>query len=43
MQGRIGPYGKGLGPWSLKEAREEWDRIKAWSQQTGPDPRDLKR
>jgi integrase len=40
---RIGPYGKGLGKWSLKEAREEWDRIRAWSKQTGLDPRDLKR
>ena len=25
---RIGPYGKGLGKWALKEAREEWDRIR---------------
>ena len=40
---RIGPYGKGLGKWTLKEAREEWDRIRAWSKQTGLDPRDLKR
>ena len=40
---RIGPYGKGLGKWSLKEAREEWDRIRAWSKQTGLDPRELKR
>jgi len=32
---RIGPYGKGLGKWTLKEAREEWDRIRAWSKQTG--------
>ena len=40
---RIGPYGKGPGKWSLKEAREEWDRIRAWTKQTGRDPRDLKR
>ena len=40
---RIGPYGKGLGQWSLKEARDEWDRIRAWSKQTGLDPRELKR
>jgi integrase len=40
---RIGPYGKGLGQWTLKEARDEWDRIRAWSKQTGMDPRELKR
>jgi integrase len=40
---RIGTYGKGLGKWTLKEAREEWDRIRAWSKQTGLDPRELKR
>jgi len=40
---RIGPYGKGLGKWTLKEARDEWDRIRAWSKQTGLDPRELKR
>ena len=40
---RIGLYGKGLAKWSLKEAREKWHRIRAWSKQTGRDPRDLKR
>jgi integrase len=40
---RIGPYGKGFGKWTLKEAREEWDRIRAWSRQMGMDPRELKR
>ena len=40
---RIGPYGKGPGKWTLKEAREEWDRIRSWSKQTGIDPRGLKR
>ncbi len=39
---RIGPYDKGRGKWTLKEAREEWDRNRAWSKQTGLDPRDLK-
>ena len=40
---RIGPYGKGVGHWSLKEARDEWERIRAWSKQSGLDPRELKR
>ena len=40
---RIGVYGKGLGKWSLREARDEWDRIKTWSRETGRDPRELRR
>ena len=40
---RIGPYGKGVGKWTLKQARDEWDRIRAWSKETGRDPRELKR
>ena len=40
---RIGVYGKGVGKWSLREAREEWDRIRTWSRQTGRDPRELKK
>lgn len=40
---RIGPYGKGVGHWSLKEARDEWERIRCWSKQSGLDPRELKR
>ena len=40
---RIGSYGKGPGKWSLKEVREEWDRIRAWSMQAGLDPRELRR
>ena len=40
---RIGVYGKGLGKWSLREARDEWDRIKTWSRETGRDPRELKK
>ena len=34
---RIGVYGKGVGKWSLKEARDEWDRIRSWSKQHGKD------
>jgi integrase len=40
---RIGVYGKGVGKWTLKAARDEWDRIRAWSREHGRDPRDLKR
>ena len=40
---RIGVYGKGVGKWSLKEAKDEWDRIRLWSKETGKDPRELKR
>ena len=40
---RIGVYGKGVGKWSLREAREEWDRLRTWSRQTGRDPRELKK
>ena len=32
---RIGVYGRGVGKWSLKEARDEWDRIRSWSKQNG--------
>ena len=39
---QIGPYGKGAGKWSLKKARDEWDRIRAWSKDTGNDPHELK-
>ena len=34
---RIGPYGRGIGKWSLKAAREEWERIRTWSRETGQD------
>ena len=37
----IGVYGKGVGKWSLKEARDEWDRIRSWSKQNGRDPWEL--
>ena len=40
---RIGVYGKGVGKWSLKDAREEWDRIRAWSRENNKDPRELKK
>ena len=39
---RIGVYGKGVGKWSLKEARDEWDRIRLWSRESGRDPSELK-
>ncbi len=40
---RIGPYGKGVGKWTLKQARDEWDRIRAWSKEHNRDPRELKK
>lgn len=40
---RIGPYGAGVGGWTLKAARQEWERIRTWSKDTGRDPRELKR
>ena len=40
---RIGPYGRGIGKWSLKAAREEWERIRTWSRETGQDPRELRK
>ena len=40
---RIGPYGKGVDKWTLKQARDEWDRIRTWSREDGRDPRELKR
>ena len=39
----LGPYGKGVGKWSLKAAREEWERIRTWSRETGQDPRELRK
>ena len=40
---QIGPYGKGPGKWSLKQARDEWVRLRTWSQETGKDPRALRK
>ena len=39
----IGKYGKGYGEWTLKAARDEWDRIRTWSRENNRDPRELKR
>ena len=40
---RIGVYGKGVGKWSLKEARGEWNLIRAWSKEDNKDPKDRKK
>ena len=40
---RIGVYGKGVGKWSLKEARDEWNLIRLWSKENSKDPRERKR
>ena len=40
---RIGPYGRCAGKWTLKAAREKFESIRAWSRETGRDPRELKR
>ena len=40
---RIGPYGKGVGKWSLKAARDERERIRTWSHERNRDPRELKK
>ena len=40
---RIGVHGKGVGKWSLKEARGEWNLIRAWSKEHNKDPRDRKK
>ena len=39
---RIGVYGKGAGKWTLKAAREEWERIRDWSRETGRHPKEAK-
>ena len=39
---QIAPYGRGAGKWSLKKARDEWECIRAWSKDTGNNPRELK-
>ena len=36
---RIGAYGKGINQYSLKEARDEWDRLKKLSKEHNKDPR----
>lgn len=40
---RIGPYGKGTGKWTLKAARQEWERVRTWSRDTERDPREINR
>ena len=40
---RIGVYGKGAGKWTLKAAREEWERIRDWSRETGRHPEERRR
>ena len=39
---RIGVYGKGAGKWTLMAAREEWERIRDWSRETGRHPKEAK-
>jgi len=40
---RIGVYGKGINQYSLKQAREEWDRLKKLSKENNKDPRDIQK
>ncbi len=40
---RIGVYGRGHNQWSLSDARDEWNRLKTWSNEEGRDPRELQK
>ena len=40
---RIGPYGKGDGRFSRKEARERWEEIRQWARENKRSPADWKR
>jgi len=40
---RIVPYGKGSGRFSLKQARDEWERVRTWSRENNRPPTDLKK
>ena len=40
---RIGVYGKGINQYSLKQAKEEWLRLKQLSKQLNKDPRDIQK
>ena len=40
---RIGPYGKGSGRFSLKQAGDEWERVRTWSRENNRPPTDLKK
>ena len=39
----IGVYGKKVGQFSLKAAREEWEKVRAWGLETGQDLLDYRR
>ena len=39
----IGLYGKGFNQWSLRDAREEWDRLRRESKKRGISPRDIQK
>ena len=39
----IGVYGKKAGQFSLRAAREEWEKVRAWGKETGGDLQDYKR
>jgi integrase len=39
----LGTYGKGSGQLTLKQARDEWERVRTWSKDNGKDPRELKK
>ena len=34
----LGSYGKGAGKLTLKQARDEWEKVRAWASETGKDP-----
>ena len=38
---RIGVFGKRYDQWTLKAARDEWERIRKWAYENKRDPRDL--
>ena len=40
---RIGVYGQGVGKWSLKKVRDEWNLLRVWSKEHNKDPRDRKK
>ena len=40
---RIGVYGKGMGKVSLRQAKDEWERLRSWSKENNRDPRELQK
>ena len=38
---RIGLYGKGVGKWSIKDVRNEWERVRTWSRENNRNPSEL--